>query len=394
MKSILFAAVAAACLAAPGLALAGDGPSVSGNLTAGVSANDNIFASNGGEVSDTVFEVSGGVTLQNETDAGYVKAYGTFDIEQYSDVDDENAEDFSVGLKGGLNFGDGGQLFGGASHALNTEDRTQRTARRDTRERTDFTVDAGNVGVSFDLGPGKVTAQAGVKAYDYEDGETRIGGFLVDQDRRDRTVSSQSLRIDFDLQEGVGAFVAVGRSETDYDLLPPLAPHNRDSEGASATAGLTFKAASNISGEVEIGWSGRSFDQVGFDDASTLFVSANLTWTPSEQTTWTLSASRSFQETTVLGSPIYVATVLGVSLEQELSDRFTLNLALSREWDEHEQIDRSDDATVFEIGLTAGLSEKLVAGVNYNYSSEDSSGLFASPGYDVGVASAFLKLKF
>lgn len=393
MKKLCFAAAAAACFLAPGLALAGE-PGVSGQIQVAASGNDNIFASNGGEVSDTVYELSGGVTLKGESEAGFIKAFGTFDLEHYNDVDDENAEDFSLGLKAGTNFA-GGKLTAGASHALNTEARTDRMARRDTRERTEFTVDSADVGFSVGLGGSvELSGSADISAFDYEDGVTRIGGFAVDQDRRDRTVTSQSLRLDWSMQDGVGMFVAVGHGDTDYDLRPPASPHNRDSSGVSVTAGLSFEIDSTLSGEIGAGWSGRSFDQAGFDDASTFVVDADLTWTPDKETTVTFAASRSFEETTVLGSPIYVATAVGVTLNRSLTERLDLSLSLSHEWDDHEQVDREDTATTFDIGLTAGLTEHVAAGVSYSYASEDSDGLFASPGYDVGVVSGFLKLTF
>lgn len=394
MKRLWFAAVAAACLAAPGVALAGEGSGVSGQFEAAVSGNDNIFATNGGEVSDTVYGLSGGITLKAESGSGFVKAFGTFDLEHYNDVDDEDAQDFSLGLEAGTTFG-GGKITGGASHTLNTEARTERMARRDTRERTEFTVDAAEVGFVLDLGgSARLSAGADIATSDYDDGVTRVGGFAVDQDRRDRTVTSQSLRLDWSLHDGVGMFVAVGHSETDYDLQPPASPHNRDSSGVTATAGLSFDIDSAVSGEIGVGWSGRSFDQAGFDDASTFAVSADLTWTPGSETTINLAASRAFEETTVVGSPIYVATVVGVSLDQALTDRFTLTLSLTHEWDDHEQVDREDTAATFDIGLTADVTDQVLAGVSYSYASEDSDGLFASPGHDVGVVSGFLRLKF
>nr|QQZ50344.1 outer membrane beta-barrel protein [Phenylobacterium glaciei] len=119
-------------------------------------------------------------------------------------------------------------------------------------------------------------------------------------------------------------FVKAQHTGVDYDLAPPAARHNRDSDTASVTGGVTFNATADLTGEIEAGWSKRTFDDTAFADVSDLALSANLDWTPAKGTDVTFNASRSLEEEVLTGSSIYVATVIGIEITHHVSDRWAL----------------------------------------------------------------------
>lgn len=393
MKTFLLTTAAAAALLTPALACAADAPNFSGVLAAGVSANDNIFATNFGEISDTVFTLNGGLNLSRHSAAGDLSAYARIDLAHYADHSDENADDYAIGADGSLNLASG-QVSAGASHVLTTESRKARVARRDTVKRTEYVVDEAHAAFVATVETVRLTGRLSYSSSDYDNGRVRGTGALALQDDRDRTTQTQSLRADFKADQAMSFFGKVQHVGIDYDLAPPASRHNRDSDTVSVTGGVTFNATADLTGEIEAGWAKRTFDDAAFADVSDLSLSANLDWTAAKGTDVTFNASRSLEEEVLTGSSIYVATVVGVAISHHVGARWALGGYASREWDDHKGINRKDDVSAFGVSAAFQVSDRVEAKLAYDFTTEDSSGARRGPGYDNGVVSAGLKAKF
>lgn len=393
MKRVLFASAALLLTAAP-LAAAAEDWTVDGKLGASVATTDNALASANNEKSDTVWGVAGDITASTKGDGGSFSVFANFDLTRYSDFDDENTDDYGFGANGSIKVGEASSLFAGASHALTSEDRHKVTARRDTRKPTESTVDSFDAGLKTRLGGLGFSARVDYVTSDYEDARTRVGNLLVDQDFRDRGTWTETFRVTGSPDADVSWFGQVSFTQVDYDLAPPAVLHNRDSDGYKASVGVSFDVTDQITGEASVGWAGRSFDSPTFDDVTDLVVDADLTWTVSDSTRITLSAARGFEETTVALSPIYVATALGFRIDHDVTSNFALAAYLEQEWDDHENRDRKD--TTGKAGVSAAW--KIAPNVEmtgaYDFSTQDSDGIHAIPGYDDGRFSLGLSIGF
>ncbi len=393
MKTFLLTTATAVVLLTPALACAADAPKISGTLAVGANANDNIFATNFGKVSDTVFTLNGDLNLTRHSEVGDLSAYARIDLAHYADHSDENADDYSVGADGALNLASG-KVSAGASHVLATESRRARVARRDTVKRTEYVVDEAHAAFVASIEAVRLTGKLSYSSSDYDNGRVRGTGAFALQDDRDRTTLIQSLRADFKADQAVSFFVKAQHVGIDYDLAPPASRHNRDSDTASVTGGVTFNATADLTGEIEAGWTKRTFDDAAFADVSDLALSANLDWTPAQGTDVAFNASRSLAEEVLTGSSIYVATVIGIEITHHASDRWALGGYVSRERDDHKGIDRKDDVTAFGASAAFRVSDRVEAKLAYDFTTEDSSGAQRSPGYDNGVVSVGLKASF
>ncbi len=396
MNSIKLSALAAvmAALASPGVALAQNGPQVGGSIRASASAHDNIFAGPNNEVSDTVWGVSGRINWGSKSDMGAFGVWGSVDLERYADNSGEDADDFGLGLHGSRTFSGGGGLSFDASHEAKTEDRRDRMARRDTAERVEYSTNSAHASLSQRLSGVTLTGSLSVSELDYDDARQRTTLVAIDQDHRDRTSFGQSLKASFPESGGTSWFLSASRSEINYDLSPPASLHQRDSESVSLSGGMDFTARPGLTGSVGAGWTSRSFDNPAFDDVSTLSLDADVTWEPDSETTWHFYADRSIKETVLANSSSYVSTTLGGSLNRDFNDMWAVRVSLQKEFNSHEGIDRDDDVWEAGIGVTARLTDAVKAGVTYTLTTEDSDGVFAAPGYDVGVVSFSLTASF
>lgn len=390
--SVLSAVIA--LLASPGMALAQEGPGVGGSIAGSVSAHDNIFAGPNNEVSDTVWGVSGKINWDSRDDIGSFGVWGSVDLERYADNSNEDADDFGVGLHGSRNFSSGGRLSFAASHEVNTEDRRDRMARRDTHERVEYSTNSAHASLGHQFSGVMVTGSLSVTAFDYDDARIRTTLVAVDQDHRDRTSFGQSIRASFPESGGASWFLSASRSETDYDLSPPASLHQRDSESVSLSGGMDFAVTHTVTGSVSGGWTSRSFDHPAFDDVSTFAVDVDLKWAAGPDTIWRVSADRMIEETTLANSSSYVSTTIQGSVNHTFGNRLGVRLSLLKEWNDHEGIDRSDDVWEAAVGVTAQLTSSVQAALTYTLASEDSDGVFASPGYDMGIAAFSLTASF
>lgn len=392
MRKLLFVSTTLALASAP-LAVHAQDWKVDGSLGASVGTTSNVLAAPSNETSDTVYGGSGKVTLSTESDAGSFSVHGGFDLTRHADAEDENADDYAFGAEGSLKF-EGGDLFAGADHALTTEDRRKVTARRDTRSRTESTTDSFDAGFNARLGGVGLMARADYVTNDFEDARHRVTNAVVDQDFRDRGTWTETVRVTGSPDADVSMFAEVVFTQVDYDLKPPASIHNRDSEGYTASVGATFDITDRLSGEVSVGWAGRSFDEPAFDDASAVVVDADLTWTVTGDTTITLAAARGFEETTAALSPIFVATAVGASITHNYSPDFKVKAYIGQEWDDHENRDRKDTTGAAGVSAAWLVSANAELTAAYDFSTQDSDGVHAIPGYDDGRWTVGFKVGF
>lgn len=392
MKKLFFVSTALVLASAPLAAHAQDWK-VDGSLGASLGTTSNVLAAPTNEMSDTVYGGSGKLTLSTDSDAGSFSAYGSFNLTHYADAEDENADDYAFGADGSLKF-EGGSLFAGANHALTTEDRHKVTARRDTKSPTESSNDSFDFGFKTRLGGVGLMARADYVTRDFEDARNRITNAVVDQDFRDRGTWTETVRVTGSPDADVSLFAQVVFTQVDYDLKPPASTHNRDSEGYTASIGATFDITDQLSGEVSVGWGGRSFDEPAFDDVSDVVVDADLTWTVGSATTIKLAAARGFEETTVALSPIYIATAVGASITHNVTPDFRVKAYVGEEWDDHENRDRKDTTGSAGVSAAWKVASNAELTAAYDFSTQDSDGVHAIPGYDDGRWTVGFKIGF
>lgn len=392
MKRMLFASTALILASAPFAAHAQDW-TVDGTIGASLGTTSNVLASATAEQSDTVYGATGKATATTKSDGGSFSVFGSFDLTHYADTSDENVNDYAFGANGDIKF-DGGKVFAGASHALTTEDRRKVTSRRDTKRPTESAVDSFDAGFETTIGGMGFSARADYVTRDFEDARRRITNAVVDQDFRDRGTWTETLRLTGSPEADVSWFAQVAFTQIDYDLKPPAALHNRDSDGYTASVGATYNMTDSLTGEISVGWAGRSFDEPAFDDYSDIVVDASLVWTPQSETTVKLSAARGFEETTVAFSPGYTATAVGVGVVHSYSPDFKVGAYVEEEWDDHENRDRKDTTGSAGVSAAWRVAPNAEIQAAYDFSTQDSSGIHQIPGYDDGRFTVGFKVGF
>ena len=165
---------------------------------------------------------------------------------------------------------------------------------------------------------GNVSVGARVQAFSYSNRPdlTRGGDFNLFE-----PYAQFSLRISSDtraIAEVRYGSVAFDNSDSDYDFITVL-------------GGLSFAATGKLGGEVKVGSSTSQFKLAGADDSTTLVFEADLSYTPSTLTKFTLSADRAFENANGSTSDQVIYDVVALSWGYRQSERVFYAASVQRE---------------------------------------------------------------
>ena len=210
--------------------------------------NDNIFAVATGADSDWIVRLKPEIQLESGWSRHAFGAYARANISRYRDFDAENFEDWGVGASGRLDITRAANLAAGVDHASLTEPRTSSNAPASTREPISYDMASAFLAGTRVSGRTKLSARADIREFDYEDALTLAGG-VVDQDSRDRTITSLTGRGDYAISPATAVFVQATANTRDYDTPTSLVLPARDSDGYELLAGANFEVGALARGE-------------------------------------------------------------------------------------------------------------------------------------------------
>ncbi len=277
--------------------------------------NDNIFAVSNGAVSDWIVRFKPEVQMDSTWSRHALGLYARANISRYQDFDDENFEDWSLGATGRLDITRAANIAFGYDHSAVTEPRTSSNAPASTREPISYDLDAAYLGFTRVSGRLKLSGRGDVRTFDYEDGVT-LGGVVIDQDNRDRTITSLTGRADVALSPATAVFVQATSNTRDYDTATSLLLPARDSDGYEILAGANFEVGAVARGEIAVGYISQDFDAVAYEDIDGFGARAQLEWFPTQLTTVTGYASRTIEDSGLAGSGGYLSTSVGARIDR------------------------------------------------------------------------------
>lgn len=392
MKKLIVAGLVGLGIFAPQMAAAAESDWTFGvSATAQVQANDNIFAVSSGETSDTVTTFAPRMDVARRFDGGALSAYLKADFTKYADTGTEDADNWGVGGRYKASTDTLGLTLA-ASHDRNAESRRAKNARRDAAKRSVYDQNSFSGDLNAKVFGGKLGMGVSYTGYDYQNTANRKTGAAILQDDRDHHVWDESLSYRW-AEDGAWSLQADFK-QIEYDLIKPVAAHNRDSKGMSLGLAYAQTYSKALSVTANLSYSARRFDEPGFNDVDDVEGAAAINWTVDDKTQVSFTASRSFEETVAPNSPLYISTTVGASGAYQASPAVSLSAYVNYSWDGHLQIDRDDNVTGAGVSAAWQVTKAAAVTLAYDFSREESSGKQKSAGYDNGVVSLGLSAKF
>lgn len=362
-------------------------------LTTTFEHNDNIYAAKTGAQDDTIWHVNPELNVSSNWNRHFLSAYVRGGFNRYSDNSTENSDDYAVGADGRVDITRNAMLNVGTSYSRSTEPRSSPNAPAAAKEPTQLDNTTAYVGASQEFNRLKLSTRADINKFDYDDTPNKAGG-VIDQDYRDRTVSSLMARADYAVSPDTALFVEVIGNKRDYRQSKPVVTLNRDSDGLQALAGANFELGALTRGEIGVGYIKQNYDDPAAVDLDGFDFRVQVEWFPTQLTTVTLNGTRTVEESgdpTIAG---YFSNNASLRIDHELLRNVLLSANVSTGKDEYKGIDRDDKNTGAGISATYLLNRNVGLAVNYSYTKRSSSGLKAGAEFETNKVGATLTLQF
>jgi len=361
-------------------------------LSLGVEHNDNIYATDGGEIDDLIWRVAPEISISSDWSRHALNAYARSNILRYQDFDTENTEDLSVGASAQIDMQRNSFITLGVDYADLVEPRTSPNAVVGAVEPTEYETLAARAAVSHELNRLRLSGGYAFKSFDYEDGRNLAGGPITQQ-YRDRDEHVLTARADYAVSPATALFLEISRNVRDYRLARPAVTLVRDSEGTQALVGSNFELGATARGEIAVGYLSQEYDDPTLSDIDGFGARAQVEWFPTQLTTVTFTGSRTIEESASPGSAGYTSANVGVKIDHELMRNVILTGNVSQGKDEYQGITREDDRFNAGVGATYLLNRHVGVTVAYSHMEMDSSGI-GGQDFKVNKVGATLALQF
>ncbi|MBC6982487.1 outer membrane beta-barrel protein [Caulobacter sp. 17J80-11] len=346
-------------------------------LTVDAEVNDNIFATTDDEEQDLVWRVRPELAVQSGWSRHQLQAYARASVNRYAEFDGENTEDWGTGFSGRLDVVGHSYLYGGADYLQATESRNSSSTPGAAAEPVRYDLTSAQLGGVHEINRLRLSGVFGVRDYDYHDVARDGGGPDIDQDDRDRTVSSLGAKAEYAISPATAVFLTGSANKRDYRL----ATAGRDSDGYELAVGADFDVSDLARGQVAVGYLAQQYDAPGRKDVDGLGMRGQIEWFPTQLTTVTFKAERSVEDSGVAGSAGYLSTNGSAQVDWEV--RRNLILTANAGWgrDEYKDIDRDDDRVTAGVSAAWLVNRNVGINLGYQYYDQASSGLDDGPDF-------------
>jgi outer membrane protein W len=363
-------------------------------LSLAATYDDNIYAERTDVTEDVVYTLSPSLGLKSNWKQHALNFDGGADFDRYRDNDSEDVDDYWLGFDGRYDLSPRTNLFGGARHSRDHEDRSAPGSLATQVEPTRYDHDEAHLGLAHAFGAFRLRAGGTWDQYDFKDGALSSGA-VVDTDYRDHALSSLAVRLGYVLSPTYEVFGQFATDTREYDNLIPTQTYNRDSDGYRAAAGVKFTLPpQRLEGELFAGVMRQNYDYSGFSDLNKPYFGALAVWKPTSLTTVAGFIDRSLEESTVFTGADYSSgsldTTYGFEVERRLTSKLSVSGRAAYTQSDFQNFDRSDTIIDAGAGLRYYVMPQVYLGADLRVTDRDSDNrdaqysrnqLFVSVGY-------------
>ncbi len=333
-------------------------------------SNDNVFANDAFKRSSFVSEYSPELSIISDWNKHALNFFLTADLGRNNTFSSENYDDWEISTDGKIDIQRYIQLLGGATMA------------RDHIDRTSPSNAGGLIPTVYDqaiiygryrqrLGLYLMDIGANIEQRDYRNVPGIQAGSIItiDNDQRDRTISTLTGAANYEYIRDQQAFLRLKLQQRDYKNLQSITNNERSSDSYEASAGFDFDLNGILVGEFSVGYASRNYT-TPFPDISTPAYDISINWNITRMTTFRFDADRVIRETFIRSFSGYTSTTTEIGVDHELQRNLQLNASLFYRDDDYAGIGnstRKDTTYDIVMGSTYTLSRHLNVSIQYHY---------------------------
>jgi len=324
------------------------GPEVAAGATLTEQYSDNIFATRTGKIADWITVLTPYARVRFPGRDGELTVGASAALGRYATHRSENFDDYRLYSDARYRILSNTVVVAGASHERKHEERSAPDPQQgDTPTVYNVSRAYGAALTTFDRGSLRLGGT--FEHYDFKD--VAAGPAVINNDDRDRDMSTIGTRVGFNLNERDEVFGIVTYDRRRYrDSIDDFGFH-RDSHGWRASVGLRQRFSTMLESEFYFGWLAQRYDDPRFSELSTVDFGARINWTPTPATTVAASLERRLLETTLVGSSGYLQTSASVDLIHWIRPDLRAAAGFQYDLDDFLGIDRQDRIATASLGL-------------------------------------------
>lgn len=347
-------------------------------IEVGALFDDNVYATDGGERSDTIFRVAPSILVRADTSRYRWDIRAGLEHLEYDKFEDESRTNYGAGTTFETEVVRDTTLNGRLNYDVGHEDRGDPNSTTANVEPVKYkTFDTG-IGFERSASRALFGLDAAYRNLNFND-VRRNNGNIDNSDDRDRELTLIGGKIGYEFSPGYNFIVRAAYDTVNYDQSVDDGGFDRDSKGYRVTGGLGFELTQLLVGDIFAGYISRNYDDARLSTTNDVAFGAGLTWTPTEMTSVRITADRTIEETVFTGYSGYLNTGVNIQVEHELTRQLALSGGVRYAKNKYERTvgstaaSRDDDITGASVGLRYTLNRLLYVSAGYEYQNRDST---------------------
>lgn len=326
--------------------------------------NDNIFATETGEIDDFLTTISPSVALNSDWDDHLFNVWGLADIVRYGDNDAEDHEHYSLGADGRYDISGDTNLFGGGAYTRDIEDRDSPDDVNGS-EPTELTVQNAYAGGFHRFGAPAVRLGGTATVYDFDDTPAAAG--TINNDDRDRNVYTGGIWAGYQAPDAPEFWVQYALDIRDYDQQRDDFGFARSSDGYRALAGINVEIGTDIEGTAYIGYMKQDYDDGRLSDIGTGTYGGSIDWSITPATRASGYVDRVIGETTLINASGSIDTTYGLAASQQITEDLRADTGFAFTTSEYQGVSRDDNYVSVNVGMSYSLTEAFSLDAEYRH---------------------------
>jgi hypothetical protein len=346
---------------------------MSPRLQAGVTYDDNIFATKNNKKGDFIGNAAAGARVDSNFSRHYLGVEGGIDANKFASNDKEDYWHGDLAGRGRFDLNNDIQFGGDLSFRRLTE---ARGSPEDVSTSVDPLVYRAYRAAASAAASGALVVsrlEGGIERLEYEDGKTASGA-LVNTVDRDRNETFADATVGYRYLGPEQVYVRARVNDRQYDQAVASDGRRHDSDGYRAVIGMTADLGGLIFADVSAGYQEQSYEDSRFGSQGKPVGTARVLWNPSRLTTVRGEVNYEFAETFTNGtSPGYWRTSYLISVAHEVTYDVMAIGRLSLQERNFVNLTPSRDDTVYggDVGLRYRIDRGLYVDGEYRYRHQD-----------------------
>lgn len=340
-------------------------------LLAGSFFTDNLFLDNQSQISDFGLFVEPSVTLQSTWSRHQIGFDAKVNHTEFVDTSSESATTGGARVFGGLDVSSNFNISGSGFFNNQREPRVSVGGVLNAIERVESIQAGGEINSIYQRNRLKLRNRVSYTDFNFDDVEL-VDGSFADQDFRDYREIRGAVRGDYAISRDwsiATEFEYVDR-ETDSITVGFL---DRNVDGWAVRAGSNFELPYNLRGDVLLGYQSFSPDNPAIDNIDGFSVRANVSWFPTQLTTFNLGVRRDVEDAGAVNASSVLVTGVSLNVSHELRRNLVLFLRGGFDNFDFEPITLDEDQFNVGAGGTWKINRHAHLALRYNYSDRDSA---------------------